>query len=195
MGGKASKPSVNDDQLLIRGDEDHGHVQPNLPQHHLHLSRDEVIGKELHHTQLSKGSVGSMSAEVGAAFQSAGLKIQTFRDPKKVSGGKREHLAMTLKGTVRQRRERVRLGIDKEPILKELIQLPQGEDLNDWLAVNTIHFFNIASMVYGTCFEFCTEESCPKMSVGAKFEFLWAGKLKLSILVMICQLFLQTALK
>lgn len=172
--------------------------EPKLPQHHLQLSRDEVVGKELQDTQLSKGSIGSMSAEVGVGFQSAGLRIQTFRDPKKVSGGKREQLAMTLKGTVRQRRQRVRLGLDKEPILKELIQLPQDEDLNDWLAVNTIHFFNIASMVYGTCFEFCTEESCPKMSVGAKFEFLWAGKLSLPTLTPSDTNFvsiMQTALK
>jgi MOB kinase activator 1 len=27
--------------------------------------------------------------------------------------------------------------------------------------------------VYGTVLEFCTDQSCPRMSAGAKFEYLW----------------------
>eukprot|EP00478_Filoreta_tenera_P001896 GABV01001937.1.p1 GENE.GABV01001937.1~~GABV01001937.1.p1 ORF type:complete len:177 (+),score=25.60 GABV01001937.1:142-672(+) len=58
--------------------------------------------------------------------------------------------------------------------MKKTVVLPEGEDLNEWLAVNTVHFFNAASMVYGTCSEFCTNESCPVMSAGARYEYLWA---------------------
>jgi len=41
--------------------------------------------------------------------------------------------------------------------LKKTVQLPEGEDLNEWIAVNTVHFYNAANMIYGTCAEFCTE--------------------------------------
>jgi MOB kinase activator 1 len=34
--------------------------------------------------------------------------------------------------------------------MKEAVQLPPGENLNEWLAVNTVDFFNELSMLYGT---------------------------------------------
>lgn len=49
------------------------------------------------------------------------------------------------------------------------VQLPTGEDLNEWLAVNTIEFFNDVSVVYGAIIEFCTRESCPTMTAGPKY--------------------------
>ena len=54
------------------------------------------------------------------------------------------------------------------------VELPSGEDLNEWLAVNVIEFYNEISILYGTLTEFCTKESCPVMSAGQKFEYLWA---------------------
>lgn len=30
------------------------------------------------------------------------------------------------------------------------VELPQGEDLNEWLAVNAIEFYNEISILYGT---------------------------------------------
>ncbi|OQR86136.1 maintenance of ploidy protein mob1 [Achlya hypogyna] len=68
------------------------------------------------------------------------------------------------------------------------VMLPENEDLNEWLAVNTVDFFNEISIVYGTILEFCSKESCPLMSAGPKyvsatlisnetsggrFEYLW----------------------
>jgi MOB kinase activator 1 len=52
--------------------------------------------------------------------------------------------------------------------LKQAVALPDGEDLNEWIAVNTVDFFNQINMLYGTITEFCTSESCPVMSAGAK---------------------------
>lgn len=52
--------------------------------------------------------------------------------------------------------------------------LPEGEDLNEWIAVNTVDFFNQINMLYGTITDHCTPESCPVMSAGPKFEYLWA---------------------
>lgn len=42
---------------------------------------------------------------------------------------------------------------------------------NDILAVD---FFNQINMLYGTITEFCTEDSCPIMSAGPKYEYHWA---------------------
>jgi MOB kinase activator 1 len=66
-----------------------------------------------------------------------------------------------------------------------IVELPNGEDLNEWLAVNTIEFYNEISILYGTLIEFCTPELCAIMSAGPKYlkilshnyiryEYLWA---------------------
>ena len=49
-----------------------------------------------------------------------------------------------------------------------------GEDLNEWVAVNTVDFFNQINMLYGTITDFCTEDQCPIMSAGPKYEYHWA---------------------
>lgn len=54
------------------------------------------------------------------------------------------------------------------------VELPEGEDLNEWLAVNTIEFYNEISLLYGTLTEFCVSKTCPTMSAGPKYEYLWA---------------------
>ncbi|GCA64168.1 MOB kinase activator family protein, partial [Kipferlia bialata] len=41
--------------------------------------------------------------------------------------------------------------------LREAVTLPEGEDLNEWLAVNTCDFFDQINMLYGTIAEFCTK--------------------------------------
>jgi len=58
--------------------------------------------------------------------------------------------------------------------LKAAVQLPEGEDLSEWLAVNVIDFFNQINLLYGSITEFCTEKTCPIMSAGSKYEYLWA---------------------
>ncbi|OTF83850.1 MOB kinase activator-like protein 1-like protein, partial [Euroglyphus maynei] len=76
--------------------------------------------------------------------------------------------------------------------LRLAVMLPEGEDLNEWVAVNSklhsinpirlfnlvsfsvVDFFNQINMLYGTITEFCTEETCPLMSAGPKYEYHWA---------------------
>ncbi|TGZ59176.1 hypothetical protein CRM22_009258 [Opisthorchis felineus] len=58
--------------------------------------------------------------------------------------------------------------------LRLAVRLPEGEDLHEWIAFNTVDFFNQINMLYGTLLEFCTEESCPVMSAGPKYEYHWA---------------------
>eukprot|EP00842_Homolaphlyctis_polyrhiza_P005174 jgi/Hompol1/5658/HPOL_004611-RA len=53
------------------------------------------------------------------------------------------------------------------------VKLPEGEDEPEWLAVNTVDFFNQINLLYGTVTEFCTPQQCPVMSAGAKYEYHW----------------------
>lgn len=57
--------------------------------------------------------------------------------------------------------------------LKLAVQLPPGEDLNDWVAVHVVDFFNRVNLIYGTIGDGCTEQSCPIMSGGPKYEYRW----------------------
>ncbi|RLN88829.1 hypothetical protein BBJ28_00002890 [Nothophytophthora sp. Chile5] len=58
--------------------------------------------------------------------------------------------------------------------LADCIQLPEGCQLDEWVAVHVIDFFNEISLLFGTISEFCTHESCPQMSAGPCYTYLWA---------------------
>jgi len=62
--------------------------------------------------------------------------------------------------------------------LHEAVTLPAGEDPNEWLAVNTVDFFNEINLLYGVVAEFCTESTCPVMCAGSKYEYMWADGCK-----------------
>ncbi|KAF8558917.1 hypothetical protein OG21DRAFT_1493745 [Imleria badia] len=62
--------------------------------------------------------------------------------------------------------------------LRLAVQLPEGEDLNEWLAVHAVDFFNHLNMLYGTVTEFCTPQECPIMSAGPRYEYLWEDGVK-----------------
>ncbi|KAI9601642.1 hypothetical protein H4Q26_001474 [Puccinia striiformis f. sp. tritici PST-130] len=58
--------------------------------------------------------------------------------------------------------------------LRSAVTLPEGEDLNEWLAVNSHSgFYNQINMLYGTVTEFCTPTECPVMSAGSRYEYHW----------------------
>ena len=58
--------------------------------------------------------------------------------------------------------------------LHDAVMLPEGEDANEWLAANTVDFFNEINLLYGVIAEFCTEQACPIMCAGPKYEYMWA---------------------
>jgi MOB kinase activator 1 len=88
---------------------------------------------------------------------------KTFKPKKNIKeGSKRFELHKQMKAT---------LGSGD---LRGAVKLPPGEDLNEWLAVNIIDFFNQINLLYGSITEFCTPKSCPVMSAGPKYEYLWA---------------------
>jgi len=112
----------------------------------------------------SRGSSGSTIAiDESYSFWD---RNKTFKPVKTTVPTNRERLRQTLKATLK-----ATLGGGDD--LKSIVQVPEGEDVNEWIAVNTLQFYNAASMIYGTCAEFCTEESCKTMSAGPKYEYLW----------------------
>ena len=52
------------------------------------------------------------------------------------------------------------------------MRLPPGEDLNEWLAVNTVDFYNAISVLHSTLEEYCTPANCPVMAAGSKVRKL-----------------------
>ena len=67
-------------------------------------------------------------------------------------------------------RASLKAGID----LQEAVILPPNEQLDDWLSVHVVDFYNRISLIYASVLRFCTEQSCPIMSGGSRFEYLWA---------------------
>ncbi|GAB5358945.1 hypothetical protein AAMO2058_000502500 [Amorphochlora amoebiformis] len=62
--------------------------------------------------------------------------------------------------------------------MKSAVQLPKGEQLSEWLAVNTVDFFNEISLLFGSIEEVCTKKTCPVMSAGP-IKYAWADGIKI----------------
>jgi hypothetical protein len=50
----------------------------------------------------------------------------------------------------------------------DAVKLPEGEDVREWLAVNTVDMYNAVSVLYMTLLDICTDATCPTMSAGSK---------------------------
>jgi hypothetical protein len=93
-------------------------------------------------------------------------KERTFRPKKKFDPG-------TGKFDLHKKAQAsLRSGLD----LRSIVVLPDGEDLNDWVAVHVVDFFNRINLIYGTVADFCTNTSCPVMSGGPRYEYRWQDK-------------------
>ncbi|EFQ99206.1 DBF2 kinase activator protein MOB1 [Nannizzia gypsea CBS 118893] len=57
--------------------------------------------------------------------------------------------------------------------LRKAVKLPDGEDVNEWLAVNLVDFYNQINLLYGSITEFCSPQTCPEMKATDEFEYLW----------------------
>ncbi|KAJ6252485.1 mob kinase activator-like 1 [Anaeramoeba flamelloides] len=92
-------------------------------------------------------------------------KKNTFRPQKKFNkGSKKYSLHKQAKGT---------LGSGN---LKLAVQLPEEEELNQWLSIFVIDFTNKLNMIYASIQSVCTTNSCPVMNAGPKFEYHWSEK-------------------
>ncbi|XP_033029394.1 MOB kinase activator 3B isoform X2 [Lacerta agilis] len=95
-------------------------------------------------------------------------KDKTFRPKRKFEPGTQRF----------ELHKRAQASLNSGVDLKAAVQLPGGEDLNDWVAVHVVDFFNRINLIYGTICEFCTERTCPVMSGGPKYEYRWQDDLK-----------------
>uniref|UniRef100_A0AC11D2G4 MOB kinase activator 3B n=1 Tax=Ovis aries TaxID=9940 RepID=A0AC11D2G4_SHEEP len=95
-------------------------------------------------------------------------KDKTFRPKRKFEPGTQRF----------ELHKRAQASLNSGVDLKAAVQLPSGEDQNDWVAVHVVDFFNRINLIYGTICEFCTERTCPVMSGGPKYEYRWQDDLK-----------------
>jgi len=93
----------------------------------------------------------------------SGRSNKTFKPKKNINEGSHQHDLMKYATAT--------LGSGN---LRLAVRLPDGEDLNEWVAVNIVDFFNQINMLYGTITEYCSENTCPVMSAGPKYEYHWA---------------------
>eukprot|EP00461_Guttulinopsis_vulgaris_P001985 UN01986 len=59
--------------------------------------------------------------------------------------------------------------------MADAVKLPPNENLNEWIAVNTVDFFNEISLVFSTIEDSCT---CSKMTAGEEYNYLWQDNAK-----------------
>ena len=57
--------------------------------------------------------------------------------------------------------------------LHQASELPSGHNLNDWLAIHAIEFYEEVNVMFSAVNEFCTLTRCPTMSAGNNTEYLW----------------------
>ncbi|KAJ6221343.1 hypothetical protein RDWZM_007155 [Blomia tropicalis] len=60
--------------------------------------------------------------------------------------------------------------------LREIVNLAEGLDYNEWLASHTIAFFDHVNLLYGTISEFCSMSGCPDMSGPCNRQYLWVDE-------------------
>ena len=77
------------------------------------------------------------------------------------------------KGTKRYNLHEFARSLLRSGDLVHAVKLPDGADVNHWLSIHTLDFFHISNVIFGSVTEFCTEVSCPVMSSGPRFEYLW----------------------
>lgn len=63
--------------------------------------------------------------------------------------------------------------LGSDSALINAVKLPQDEDINEWLAVHVVDFYNQINMLYGSITEFCSPETCPRMIATEEYEYLW----------------------
>lgn len=64
--------------------------------------------------------------------------------------------------------------------LRDAVKLPRLETSNEWIAYNLFDFHKLCFMLFETVSIYCTPESCPAMTAGPKFKFLWADTHKIT---------------
>eukprot|EP00696_Hemimastix_kukwesjijk_P014909 gnl/Hemi2/2988_TR1054_c0_g1_i1.p1 gnl/Hemi2/2988_TR1054_c0_g1~~gnl/Hemi2/2988_TR1054_c0_g1_i1.p1 ORF type:complete len:664 (+),score=95.08 gnl/Hemi2/2988_TR1054_c0_g1_i1:100-2091(+) len=93
------------------------------------------------------------------------------------ASGQRKFLTVNTKKCVGQKlmpNRKNTSALGSTQVLSEAVCLPEGGELTDWLALNTVQFVTAIDMLYSSLAEFCTSYTCPIMSAGPKYEYYWA---------------------
>eukprot|EP00013_Stygamoeba_regulata_P005108 CAMPEP_0177638912 /NCGR_PEP_ID=MMETSP0447-20121125/5743_1 /TAXON_ID=0 /ORGANISM="Stygamoeba regulata, Strain BSH-02190019" /LENGTH=200 /DNA_ID=CAMNT_0019140909 /DNA_START=80 /DNA_END=682 /DNA_ORIENTATION=- len=78
------------------------------------------------------------------------------------------------KGTARYSlRKSMKMSLNSGLSLQDTVKLPEGEDRNEWIAMNTMELFEVLSLVYSSFGAECTRASCPVMTAGESVEYRW----------------------
>lgn len=59
--------------------------------------------------------------------------------------------------------------------LKKAVKLPKDENPKEWVASLIFSFHRQISMLFGTINGYCTKDSCPEMTAGPKYKYLWSA--------------------
>ncbi|GMM28483.1 Mob1 protein [Martiniozyma asiatica (nom. inval.)] len=78
----------------------------------------------------------------------------------------------------RQLRAHIQQTLGSSQALAQAVRLPLGEDHDEWLALHVVDFYNQINMLYGTITEFCSPQTCPRMTATAEYEYLWQDPLQ-----------------
>jgi len=93
--------------------------------------------------------------------------MREFKKKKQPEGSTRQTLKHSLKAS-----------LGNGHLIRDSVKLPPGEDMNEWIAMNTVELYNTMNLCYGIVSEFCTEGSCPQMTAGPKITYFWADSKK-----------------
>lgn len=61
--------------------------------------------------------------------------------------------------------------------LEDAVKCPPGRDVNDWLSMNIVEYYNQLNIFYSIVEEKCNAERCPHMSAG-KYQYFWQDESK-----------------
>ncbi|KAH0785783.1 Mob1/phocein family protein [Histomonas meleagridis] len=93
--------------------------------------------------------------------------INTFHQVKHVSKENRHY----------RLREINKANLEKGNI-EQAVKLPPGENVNDWIAMNLIEFYNQIQNLYHPIGDYCTTQTCPETTAGPGFKYYWQDGVK-----------------
>jgi len=59
--------------------------------------------------------------------------------------------------------------------IRDAVKLPEGENLDEWIAMNVVEMYNAAQYCFNYVGESCVQR-CQKMTAGPKYSYLWCDE-------------------
>jgi len=58
--------------------------------------------------------------------------------------------------------------------IRHMVKKPLEENIGEWITENAVEIYKEIEFIYGILKDYCTKKSCPSMTAGQRFEYLWA---------------------